>query len=175
MSREVILEKVQPSTLDTYVSVGKTSYQEHYLHLWENEDPTPYLSNSFAPQIMQRDLADPNVIHYLVKMGDSVVGIVKLIKNQALDDLSEKESLLAQKIYLLKAYAGMGIGKKVLHLIEDYARKLNKKVIWLDTMQKGGPIQFYQKNGYVIKRESELSLPGAKPSEKAMWILTKRL
>jgi len=45
----------------------------------------------------------------------------------------------------------------------------------LDTMQKGNPILFYQKNGYVIKRESEVTLLGAKPSEKPMWILTKNL
>jgi hypothetical protein len=42
-------------------------------------------------------------------------------------------------------------------------------------MQKGNPIFFYQKNGYVIKRESEVTLPNAKPEEKPMWILTKTL
>ncbi|MEW2921437.1 GNAT family N-acetyltransferase [Muricauda sp. ANG21] len=175
MSQKILLEEVTAWTLETYISVGKKSYREYYLHLWENEDPAPYISNSFAPPVVKHELADPNVINYLVKMGDAVVGIVKLIKDQSLDELSPKESLLAQKIYLLKAYAGMGIGKRVLQLIEDYARKLNKKTVWLDTMQKGSPIEFYKKNGFVIKRESELLLPGAKPSEKAMWILTKQL
>ena len=83
--------------------------------------------------------------------------------------------LKAEKIYLLKAHSGQGLGKKVLQWIENHAKSLNKKVVWLDTMQKGNPILFYQKNGYVVKRESEVILPRVKPSEKAMWILTKRL
>ena len=175
MREHVSLEPVTHATVKTYIDVGKKSYVEHYLHLWENEDPTPYIANSFAQQVVEMELSDSNVINYLVKMGDTVVGIVKLIIDQPLDELSEQESLLAQKIYLLKAYAGMGIGKKVLHLIEDYARGLNKKVVWLDTMQKGSPINFYLKNGYKIKKESALGLPGAKSSERPMWVLTKQL
>ena len=175
MSQPITLEEVTASTLDTYVSVGKKSYNEHYLHLWENEDPTPYISNGLTNSVVKQELSNPNTLNYLVKMEDDVVGIVKLVKDCGLDEFSPEESLNAQKIYLLKAYAGQGIGKKVLLWIENYARNLKKKVVWLDTMQKGGPIQFYKKNGYVIKRKSELALPGAKPSEKAMWVLTKQL
>lgn len=175
MSQEIILEEVQPATLDTYVSVGIKSYHEHYLHLWENGDPSPYISNGLTTAVVEKELLDPNSLNYLVKMEDEVVGIVKLVKDSGLDEFSSAESLKAEKIYLLKSYAGQGLGKKVLEWIENHARSLKKKVLWLDTMQKGNPIQFYQKNGFVIKRESELSLPGAKPSEKAMWILTKQL
>ncbi|MEZ4809248.1 MAG: GNAT family N-acetyltransferase [Allomuricauda sp.] len=175
MKEHIFLEPVTPDTMETYISVGKKSYKEHYLHLWENEDPSPYIANSFAQEVVEDELADPNVVNYLVRKGDAVVGIVKLIKDRSLDELSEKESLLAQKIYLLKAYSGMGLGKKVLQCIEDYARGLNKKVVWLDTMQKGSPIHFYLKNGFKIKKEGMLGLPGAKPSERPMWILTKQL
>jgi GNAT superfamily N-acetyltransferase len=98
-----------------------------------------------------------------------------LVKNCGIDEISDDISLKAEKIYLLKAYSGKGLGKKVLQLIEQEALALKKKVVWLDTMQKGNPIQFYQKNGFVVKRESELTLAGAKASEKAMYILTKTL
>lgn len=175
MNHSLIFEEVTPATLETYLSVGIKSYEEHYLYLWENEDPTPYISNGLTKTVVEKELADPNVVNYLVKMDDATVGIVKLVKDCGVDELSSSESLKAEKIYLLKAYAGKGLGKKVLQLIEDYARCIGKKVVWLDTMQKGNPIQFYQKNGFAIKRESELILAGAKPSEKAMWILTKQL
>lgn len=171
----IILETVTQETIETYINVGKKSYEEHYLHLWENEDPSPYINSSFSRKVVENELADVNVANYLVKMGDAAVGIVKIIIDHPLDELSEKDSLLAQKIYLLQAYSGMGIGKKVLQLIEDHARGLGKKVVWLDTMQKGGPIKFYLKNGFKIKKESEIKLPGAKPSEKPMWVLTKEL
>ncbi|MDC6367401.1 GNAT family N-acetyltransferase [Muricauda sp. AC10] len=175
MKNEVSLKPVNSSNMDIYIQVGRISYVEHYLHLWENEDPTPYLSTSFTQEVVQKELEDPNAQNYLVEWNDTVVGIVKLVKDRSLDEFTAEESLLAQKIYLLKAYSGKGIGKKVLQLIESYAQGLNKKIVWLDTMQKGNPIHFYQKNGYEIKRAGEVKLPGAKPEEKPMWILTKQI
>ncbi|NAY90342.1 hypothetical protein GTQ34_00285 [Muricauda sp. JGD-17] len=175
MENNVVLEIVRADTVDTYIRVGKKSYCEHYLHLWENEDPSPYLNSSFTHEVVSSELENPNVINFLVKANDVPTGIVKLIIDQPLDEHSAKDSLLAQKIYLLKSFSGMGIGQKVLRLIENYAIDLNKKLVWLDTMQKGKPLNFYLKNGFKINKESALTLPGAIPSEKPMWILTKQL
>lgn len=175
MENPIVLERVNAKTIDTYIDIGKKSYQEHYLHLWENEDPTPYITKSFTSEVVKRELADPNMENLLIKMGNTPVGIAKLVNDCSLDEFTAEEALLVEKIYLLKEHTGKGHGKKVLLRIEDHAIGLKKKVIWLDTMQKGGPIHFYQKNGFKIKRESELDLAGAVPSEKAMWILTKQL
>ncbi|WP_222984718.1 GNAT family N-acetyltransferase [Flagellimonas meishanensis] len=175
MKNKVVLELVQKDTVGTYIEVGQQSYCEHYLHLWENEDSSPYLQSSFIHDVVHKELEDSNVILFLVKTENIPVGIVKLILDQELDEISAKDALLAQKIYLLKSFSGLGIGKKVLQLIEGFAKNLQKKVVWLDTMQKGKPIHFYLKNGYKIKKESELKLPGAKAAERPMWILTKQL
>ncbi|MEM9648253.1 MAG: GNAT family N-acetyltransferase [Bacteroidota bacterium] len=172
---EVVLEPLSQATISAYVSVGKQSYREHYLHLWENQDPTPYISLSFTEEVVKADMANPNLRHFLVKTDESVAGIVKLVLDSPLDEHSSEQSLLAQKIYLLKVYSGQGLGKKVLAQIEAYAKALGKEILWLDTMQKGGPIQFYLKNGFRIKKESELTLPHAVPEEKPMWVLTKQL
>ncbi len=172
---KVILEPLRQNTVDKYIAIGTQSYHEHYLHLWENRDPHPYISRSFTNKIVSNDLQNPNLLHFLVKVGDDTAGIVKLVLNSPLDEHTAEEALLAQKIYLLKNYSGKGLGKKVLQLIEQYAKNLKKKVLWLDTMQKGGPIQFYLKNGFKIKKESELRIPHAVPSEKPMWVLTKQL
>ena len=172
---DISLEPISPETMDTYISVGIKSYNEHYPHLWDNEDTSIYINKNFTKKGVERELNDGNNAHFLVYLKDRAIGIVKLVKNCSIDEFSNEESLLAEKIYLLKAYAGKGIGKIVLRHIEDHAKNLNKRILWLDTMQKGNPINFYLKNGFHIKRESELTLTGAKPSEKAMWVLTKPL
>ncbi|MGX1929546.1 GNAT family N-acetyltransferase [Flagellimonas sp. 2504JD4-2] len=159
----------------TYISIGKKSYNQHYLHLWKDENPNPYINKSFTESVVKKELLDSNSLNFLVKVKNSVIGIVKLIKDANLDEHSAKNALLAEKIYLLKEYSGKGFGKKVLSKIESYAKNLGKKILWLDTMQKGGPIKFYLKNGFTIKKEGRLDLPGAIPSEKAMWVLTKPL
>lgn len=98
MSHPIVLEEIGPSTLDTYISVGIKSYREHYLHLWENEDPTPYISNSFTKAVVEQELADSNSFNYLVKVEDSIVGIVKLVRDRGVDELLPEEALKAEKI-----------------------------------------------------------------------------
>ncbi|AEM72068.1 GCN5-related N-acetyltransferase [Allomuricauda ruestringensis DSM 13258] len=172
---KVILEPVTQDNLNEYLTVGVKSYCEHYLHLWENEDPTPYISYGLTKEVVERELQDPNALNYLIQQNNKNVGILKLVKNCGIDEIADSDALKAEKIYLLKEHSGKGIGKQVLLFIEDIARKRNKKYVWLDAMQKGNPVHFYQKNGYIIKRDSEIPFPGARPNEKAMWILTKTL
>lgn len=175
LKNTVILEPVTRVNLNEYVTVGVKSYCEHYLHLWKDQDPTPYISYGLTKEVVDRELQDANALNYLIKLNEETVGILKLVQNCGIDEISDADALKAEKIYLLKEHSGKGLGKHVLEFIEDMARKLNKKFVWLDAMQKGNPVLFYQKNGYVIKRESEIPFSGAKPNEKAMWILTKKL
>ncbi len=175
MDENIILEEVSVSTISTYIAVGKKSYRQHYLHLWENENPDPYINKSFTVPVLEKELLDSNCVNFLVKTGDTTIGIVKLIIDAGIDEHPSNKSLLAEKIYLLKEFSGKGFGKKTLVAIENYAKGLGKQILWLDTMQKGNPINFYLKTGFTIKKESTLKLPRAKPSEKAMWVLTKAL
>ncbi|MEX0314504.1 MAG: GNAT family N-acetyltransferase [Allomuricauda sp.] len=175
MDKEIILEPVSSSSTPEYILVGQKSYCQHYLHLWENQNPEAYINKSFTASVVEKELLNSNNANFLVKTENTAIGIVKLVKDAELDQYSSKDALLVEKIYLLKEFSGKGYGKMVLSKIENYAKNLNKQILWLDTMQKGEPINFYLKNGFAIKKESELGLPGAKPSEKAMWVLTKSL
>ncbi|WP_127138810.1 GNAT family N-acetyltransferase [Flagellimonas oceanensis] len=175
LDNALTLEPVTKSNLQQYLTVGSKSYREHYLHLWEKEDPTPYISHGLTQEVVERELQDPNALNYLINWDNESVGILKLVKDCGIDEISDIDALKAEKIYLLKEHSGKGIGKQLLQFIEDTARALNKKVVWLDAMQKGKPVHFYQKNGFIIKRESEVVLPHVKQEEKAMWILTKQL
>ena len=175
LNNTLTLEPVTEKNIEKYVDVGVRSYCQHYLHLWENEDPTPYISHGLTITVVEDELKDPNALNYLINLNNESVGILKLVKHCGIDEISDDDALKAEKIYLLKEHSGKGIGKQLLQFVEDTAKSLNKKVIWLDAMQKGNPVHFYQKNGYIIKRESQVVLPNVKPSEKPMWILTKKL
>ena len=171
----VFLESVTQDSVDLYLETGIKSYKQHYLHLWKNREPSPYISESFTKPIVEKELADNNVENFLVKVNKNVIGIVKIIKNESLDEYDERWALLIQKIYLLQEYSGKGYGNQLLKILEDYARNLEKNLIWLDTMKKGTALNFYLKNGFVIHKESQLTLPNAIEEERPMLILTKTL
>ncbi|MEM8848320.1 MAG: GNAT family N-acetyltransferase [Bacteroidota bacterium] len=171
----IYLQPVTPDVVSIYLDIGLKSYQQHYLHLWEKQNPTPYVSKSFTNEVLEEELIDDNVENFLVKVEETVIGIVKLIKNKAIEEHDAKSSLLIQKIYFLKEYSGKGYGQQLLSLLEKYARELGKKIIWLDTMQKGNALNFYLRNGFSILKESKLELPHAIEAERPMWVLTKTL
>lgn len=149
---KVILEPVTQDNLNEYLTVGVKSYCEHYLHLWENEDPTPYISYGLTKEVVERELQDPNALNYLIQQNNKNVGILKLVKNCGIDEIADSDALKAEKIYLLKEHSGKGIGKQVLLFIEDIARKRNKKYVWLDAMQKEIPFISIKKRIYHQKR-----------------------
>ncbi|MEM8848254.1 MAG: GNAT family N-acetyltransferase [Bacteroidota bacterium] len=171
----VYLQPVTADLIHIYIETGLTSYKQHYLHLWKNQDPNPYISKSFTSEVLKEELADDNVENFLVKADDKIIGVVKLIKDKALDEYEAHSTLLIQKIYLLQEYSGMGYGQELISLLETHAKKLGKRVIWLDTMQKGDALRFYLRNGFIIHRESLLELPHAIEDERPMWILAKRI
>ncbi|MEM9362836.1 MAG: GNAT family N-acetyltransferase [Bacteroidota bacterium] len=171
----VYLQAVTSDLIYKYLETGLASYQQHYLHLWKNQDPNPYVTQNFTSEIVTQELTDPNIENFLVKVDDATIGIVKLIRNKALDDYDANSSLLIQKIYLLHEHSGKGYGHQLIGLLETHAKKLKKKVIWLGAMKKGNALRFYLKNGFTIHGESKLELPNAIDEERPMWILTKML
>ncbi len=158
-----------------YIEVGIRSYKEHYLHLWPNSDPSPYFSNNYTDEIVTKELQNDNLQHYLVLYNRKPVGILKLVINAALGAYRPEDALLAEKIYLLADYSGMGLGKACLHFIIEKASNTGKKIIWLDTMKNGRALDFYLKFGFEIVGEKELPYPSALEVQKAMLILQYKL
>ena len=64
LDNTVTLVPVNHDNLTIYLTIGIKSYRENYLHLWENEDPTPYISNGFTSDVVERELQDPNVLNF---------------------------------------------------------------------------------------------------------------
>ncbi len=158
-----------------YLKVGQQSYNEHYLHLWENRNPKSYLNVSFTETQVQQELQDPNSQNYLVKYGEAYAGVLKLSLSQGWGSWKDQEALYLHRIYLLKAFSRKGVGKAVLDFVTRFAKDLEKKVIWLETMKKGKALDFYRSNGFEIAGATEIYLEGVLPAEKEMWVLVKTL
>ena len=169
------LKRVTSKDIDSYIEVGKKSYRQHYLHLWKNGDPEPYISNSFTDQVVKNELKNPNFVHFLVLEGKNTAGIIKIVIDAGYGQYEAKDAMLLEKIYLLESFAGMGLGTGCLNQIVDYARSLGKTVLWLDTMKNGRPLPFYLNYGFNIIGEKELEFKGVLESQKPMYILSYKL
>ena len=166
-------EPLTPSKYQKYIAVGTIAYNQHYKHLWPSGNSAPYIQSSFTEAVLKKEESDANTILYLIQLNGKIVGIFKITLNCKLDSFSKNKALCIEKIYVLNAYAGKGIGKKVLQFAELRAQEMNKEIVWLDTMQKGPALKFYLQNGYEIHDESKVHFPTVIEDESLMWIMKK--
>jgi len=169
----VHFEPITPNTYNSYIEVGHSAYNQHYLHLWQYENSAPYIESSFTLDVLSKEENDNNTILYRILCNKKAVGVVKITLNAPLDSYSATDALCIDKIYILNEHSGKGIGKKVLQFAMLRAKELNKKIVWLDTMQKGPALHFYLKNGFEIHSESRVPFPTVKENERLMWVMTK--
>lgn len=170
----VHFEPIHPNTYKSYIEVGRLAYNQHYLHLWKHGNSAPYIESSFTLDVLSKEENDANTILYRILCNKIAVGVLKITLNAALDPYSATDALCIDKIYILKAHSGKGIGKKVLQFAMLRAKELNKKIVWLDTMQKGPALNFYLKNGYGIHSECRVPFAMVKENESLMWVMTKK-
>lgn len=166
---------VSEGNMESYIQIGITSYHQHYLHLWENRNPAPYIDSSFTTPVLEKDIQDPNLGHFIVVESGKEAGIIKIVKNAPVLTYSGKQAMLLEKIYLLASSSGKGLGKRCLKYLIEYARRLNKEIIWLDTMKTGRALSFYQNFGFEIIGEKELLYPGVLDDQKGMFLLRYEL
>jgi len=169
----VHFEPITPAVYQSYIQVGTQAYNQHYLHLWPNGNSTPYIESSFSTAILEMEESNENTILYRILSNQKAVGILKISLNSALDSFSETEALCLDKIYILKEHSGKGIGQKALQFVTLRAKEMNKKIVWLDTMQNGPALNFYIKNGFKIHGESKVQFATVLEDEAMMWVMTK--
>ena len=175
MNSALSFELLTNTTYDHYISVGKRAYNQHYTHLWSNGDTSPYIQHSFTNEVLYREETDTNTELYLIKLGTDIAGILKITLKKAIDQFSEDEALYVDKIYIQKEFTDLGIGKRTLDFITGTANDLQKRLIFLEAMQKGPALAFYLKNDFKIVGRTQIPFKGAIEKEKPMYILIKEL
>ena len=175
MNIDITFQELTPALHDIYIKTGITSYNQHYRHLWPNGDTTTYIEHSFTKTILEEEDNNKNSALYLIKSGIDYVGLLKITLHKNIKGLEAKDALYLDKIYILKEFAGKGVGNKSLNFVESIAKKLSKKAIFLESMQKGPALPFYLKNDFDIVAESTVPFKNVIEEEKPMFLLKKMI
>ena len=172
---EVTFDPVSDANIDAYITVGTQSYKEHYLHLWQKRDPSPFINAHLTKASVLKALKDLNQFFYLVKVGKENAGILNITIDSEKEKSISKHNLLLNKIYLLNSFSGKGVGSKTIGFVNKLAKEHKKDTILLYAMKKGKPLDFYKKHGYQIIKEAFINLPNVLDKEKEMWLMRLKL
>ncbi len=160
------------------VELARSIYREYYLHLWNPGGADWYMYEyAYTASKLEKELADPNNLHYIVYNNDQQpTGYLKIRINAVLEGFEDKNCLEIERIYLHKSIAGKGIGKNLMLFSEDIAKLHNKNTLFLKAMDSSADaIAFYQKLGYAICGTLTLPFPQMKEEFRGMVILRKEI
>ncbi len=168
MISEVLFKTCTKHDIEPLVAVSQQFYPEHYTHIWKNNDPSYYINLSYNRIVFREDFKIDNIIYFIIEQANKTLGLLKIRPHKSVEGFDGSEALQLEKIYLLKEAIGLGIGKKGIEFIKNYAKTLNKKVIWLDVMTTSLALLFYQKLGFQTISFYNLDYPELKDDYREM-------
>lgn len=111
------------------------------------EDMDTYVAEAFSESQMKQELNEVGAISFLAYMGETLVAYARIRNNQ--NEVKDADTLELHRIYVTPDQIGKGIGKLVLDQCIQYAKKRNKKSIWLGVWEKNlAAIRFYERHGF---------------------------
>ena len=135
--------------VETVLQIASQGFAETFREQNTEEDLKLYLTNSFSLEKMAKEFEEPNVTFFLAEYDGKLVGYAKLHTEENPPELAGRNHIELQRIYVLKEYHSKRIGKELMAVSIDIARKNNFDVLWLGVWEHNlKAIAFYKKWGF---------------------------
>lgn len=139
--------------------LSETTFRDTYSEYNSPENIEKHVAKNFSLQQIEAELRDTSNQYIICENGKDLIAFVKLIKDHSIKGLNEERVIEIERIYVLKAFYGQKLGKKLIDFCTDWAKAKGFKVIWLGVWEHNtNAIKFYEKMGFVRFGEHTFTL-----------------
>ncbi|GAB2770580.1 GNAT family N-acetyltransferase [Rhabdobacter roseus] len=150
INNTVHIVPVTPADLPVLRELARQTFYEAFSEANTPEDLQKYLDAAFTDQKLRTELEEVLSAFYFAKIDDQPVGYLKVNVGAAQTELHEPESMEIERIYVLAAYLGQGVGQVLFEEALRLARAQARKYLWLGVWEHNArALRFYEKNGFV--------------------------
>jgi len=133
------------------VMIGNIEVEEAHRGSCSAEDLSTYLNEHYNQDAIKKELSNSDNIYYLISYDGNVAGFSKIILNAGHENIPQKNVTKLDRIYLLKEFQGLKLGRALLEFNIKLARKNDQSGIWLYTwVENTRAIHFYHTAGFNI-------------------------
>lgn len=126
----------------------RTFYDTYAQHNTK-ETMDAYMAHAFAPQKLKEELLCPDSTFYFIYDGKEPAGYLKCNDTKAQTDFHDEQALEVERIYILDAFQGKGLGRLLIGKAEEQAYSLGKRRLILGVWkQNPNAILFYRRMGF---------------------------
>ena len=129
--------------------LGKKTFTETFAGLFSEDELNQYLEETFNIEKLEKSLLTHDNIFGIIYYQDNPVGYYKVKMGMHYDHSADENYVQLQKIYILKDYLNMKLGKEMLGHIYGLKEMESCKTIWLVVLHTNyRAIHFYLHQGF---------------------------
>ncbi len=150
MSLPLKIEAVGIKDLERLHTLAVTTFTETFASQNTTGDLTLYLKNKLSKKQLMKEILNPNSVFYLSYYQEINIEYLKLnFKSAQSENTHKKDRFEIERIYLLKAYQGKGLGSLLLEEALKKGREKGYKKVWLGVWEHNHKaLAFYKKLGF---------------------------
>ena len=151
MEKTIEIKPAGRPEADLIADIARKTFMETYGEMNTPENMEVYLNSQFSDEKLLEELQHPRTRFFLAYLNGIPAAFTKVRDDRKAKKLEEIKAIEIQRIYVLQEYQGFSLGKAMLDMIKDLARKDGYQTIWLQVWQKNNKaIRFYQKAGFTV-------------------------
>lgn len=162
-----------PHDVPAVREVAIQSYEATFAAFNTRENMEAFYSESYALEVMQREFYEPHSYLFVATEGDSILGFVRLRRNDEAKDKLGDNTIELQRLYIHPHHQGRNIGKQLMEAALKQAMELRVEYIWLGVWERNFKAQnFYSHWGFERFGEHVFQM-GDDP--QIDWLLKRKL
>lgn len=156
---QIIKATIKHAKLLSNISVA--SFLPAHGHSAPKKDIDTYIITSFSEEKFVEELENSENKYYLIEYQNKVAGYSKIVFNETSAAISSKNIAYMSRLYLLKEFYGLGLGKVIFDFNITLCKENNQTGIWLKVwVENEKAVHFYKKMGFKIVGKSNFHISG---------------
>ena len=131
-------------------AISRQTFHETFSSQNTDEDMKKYLTEALSYEKLAAELSSSGSEFYFAELDAQVVGYLKLNFGLSQTEAQDDDAVEIERIYVLKAFLGVGVGSVLFGKAIQVARQRNAHYVWLGVWEHNHrAIRFYKRNGFV--------------------------
>lgn len=152
--------------------MGRITFLEAHGNSASAEIVTDYVDQNYSETVITTQLNDPGNLYHLIYYSGAPAGYSKIIYNTSNANISSPQITKLERIYLLKEYYGLDLGRKLLEYNIGLSKKQDQSGMWLFVWKENHrAINFYNKAGFKIIGSHDFKLSEAHSNPNHLMFL----
>ncbi|MGL2993617.1 N-acetyltransferase family protein [Flavobacterium sp. TSSA_36] len=144
------ISKVQIGEIAQLQQIARQTFTETFSAFNSEENMKNYLEEGLSIEKLTSEFQDQEAAFYFAIENEKCIGYLKINFGNAQTELKDHTALEIERIYVLQAFHGKGVGQLLYDHAIAIALQKEVQYVWLGVWEQNHrAISFYTKNGFV--------------------------